>query len=86
MREVGASEAKNKFDQLLDWVEQGEEVTITRHGKEVARLVPAKPGFNLMEAHAAVRRIRERAEQLKLGPFDWSEWKAFRDEDRPSAS
>jgi prevent-host-death family protein len=41
MREVGASEAKNRFGQLLDWVEQGEEVTITRHGKEVARLVPS---------------------------------------------
>ena len=77
MREIGAFEARNKFGQLLDWVERGEEVTITRHGKEVARLIPAKLGFNRVEAHAAVRRIRERAEQLKLGPFDWSEWKAF---------
>jgi prevent-host-death family protein len=83
MREIGAFEAKNKFGQLLDWVEKGEEITITRHGKEVARLVPAKLGPNREEAHAAVRRIRERAEQLKLGPFDWSEWKTFRDEGRP---
>jgi prevent-host-death family protein len=83
MREVGAFEAKNKFGQLLDWVERGEEITITRHGKEVARLVPAKPGFNRAESHAAAQRIRERAEQLKLGAFDWSEWKAFRDEGRP---
>lgn len=82
MREIGAFEAKNKFGQLLDWVASGEEVTITRHGKEVARLVPAKPGFNRDEARAAVRRIRERAEQLKLGSFDWTEWKAFRDEGR----
>lgn len=64
-------------------MERGEEVTITRHGKVVAHLVPAKPGLNRMEAHAAMRRIRERAEQLNLGPFDWSEWKAFRDEGRP---
>jgi prevent-host-death family protein len=83
MREVGAFEAKNKFGQLLDWVEQGEEVTITRHGKEVARLVPAKRGCNREEARAAVRRLRERAEQLKLGPFDWSEWKSYRGEGRP---
>ena len=83
MREIGAFEAKNKFGQLLDWVASGEEVTITRHGKEVARLVPAKPGFNRDEARAAVRRIRERAEQLKLRSFDWAEWKAFRDESRP---
>jgi prevent-host-death family protein len=82
MREIGAVEAKNKFSQLLGWVERGEEITITRRGREVARLVPAKPGFNREEAHAVVRRIRERAEQLKLGPFDWSEWKAFREEGR----
>jgi prevent-host-death family protein len=49
----GAFEAKNKFGQLLDWSASGEEVTITRHGKEVARLVPAKPGFNREEARAA---------------------------------
>ncbi len=83
MREIGAFEAKNKFGQLLDWVASGDEVTITRHGKEVARLVPAKQGFNRDEARAAVRRIRERAEQLKLGAFDWAEWKAYRDEGRP---
>ena len=40
MHTIGAFEAKNKFGQLLDGVEHGEEVTITRHGKEVARLVP----------------------------------------------
>jgi prevent-host-death family protein len=83
MREVGAFEAKNKFGQLLDWVEHGEEVTITRHGKEVARLVPARPGFNREEARAAIRRMRERAESRKLGRFNWTEWKSFRDEGRP---
>ena len=36
---VGAFEAKTKFSELLDRVEQGEEVVITRHGKTVARLV-----------------------------------------------
>lgn len=83
MREVGAFEAKNKLGQLLDLVEQGEEITITRHGKDVARLVPARHHVSREEARAAVRRIRERAEQSKLGHFDWSEWKAYRDEGRP---
>jgi prevent-host-death family protein len=83
MREVGAFEAKNKLGQLLDQVERGEEITITRHGKEVARLVPARHAFNREEARAALRRIRERAQQRKLGRFNWSEWKAFRDEGRP---
>jgi prevent-host-death family protein len=41
MREIGAFEAKNKLGTLLDWVEQGEEVVITRRGKAVARLVPS---------------------------------------------
>ena len=83
MREVGAFEAKNKLGQLLDLVERGEEVTITRHGKEIARLVPSRPVHDRNEARAAIRRIRQRAERRKLGRFDWSDWKAFRDEGRP---
>lgn len=81
MAEVGAFEAKNKLSALLDLVEQGEEVVITRHGKEVARLVPPKGGYNKEEARAAIRRIRERAEKLKLG-ITLEEAKAWRDEGR----
>jgi prevent-host-death family protein len=83
MHEIGAFEAKNKLGHLLDLVEQGEEITITRRGKEVARLVPARQTVNRAEARAAVARIRTRAEQQKLGRFDWPEWKAYRDEGRP---
>ena len=83
MREFGAFEAKNKLGQLLDLVEHGEEVIITRHGKAVARLVPPKRAVNRDQARAAIRRIRERAEMLKLGPFEWTEWKFYRDEGRP---
>jgi prevent-host-death family protein len=46
MHEIGAFEAKNKLSTLLDRVERGEEVLITRRGKAVARLVPAEPGFD----------------------------------------
>ena len=83
MREFGAFEARNKLGQLLDLVERGEEVVITRHGRQVARLVPAKGRPSREEARAALRRIRDRAEKLRLGPFDWAEWKAYRDEGRP---
>ena len=83
MRAVSAFEAKNRLGELLDLVEQGEEVIITRHGRDVARLVPARPTRNREQARAAIRRIRERAEQRGLGPFDWSEWKSRRDEGRP---
>jgi prevent-host-death family protein len=82
MREIGAFEAKNKLGQLLDLVESGEEVLITRHGKQVARLVPAHPVVQRDAARAAIQRIRARAERRKLGRFDWSEWKAYRDEGR----
>lgn len=37
---VGAFEAKTKFSELLERVSRGEEITITRHEKPVARLVP----------------------------------------------
>ena len=83
MTTVGAFEAKNKLSALLDLAEAGEEVVITRHGKEVARLVPPRGKPNREEARAAIRRIRQRAEEAKLGPFDWEEWKAYRDEGRP---
>jgi prevent-host-death family protein len=82
LREFGAFEAKNKLGQLLDLVEQGEEIMITRHGKEVARLVPVRSIRSREEARAALRRIRERAEHRKLGRFDWAEWKSYRDEGR----
>jgi prevent-host-death family protein len=64
MREVGAFEAKNKLGQLLDLVERGEEVIITRHGKPVARLVPPKKAFNRDQArgrHRAHPRARGEA-------------------------
>jgi len=83
MKEIGAFEAKNRLGTLLDWVEQGEEVVITRRGKAVARLVAARRRADPEKARAASRRIRERAEKLGLGRFDWAEWKAYRDEGRP---
>jgi prevent-host-death family protein len=40
MREVQASEAKARLASLLDAVERGETIVITRHGKPIARIVP----------------------------------------------
>ena len=37
---IGAFEAKTKFSELLEHVSQGAEITITKHEKPVARLVP----------------------------------------------
>lgn len=41
MENVGSFEAKTHLSQLLERVANGEEFTITKHGKPVARLVPA---------------------------------------------
>ena len=67
---------------LLDRVEQGEEIVITRHGRPVARLVPNTGGFDRAQARAAFDRIRARAVVLKGGTFDWEEFKADRDAGR----
>jgi prevent-host-death family protein len=40
MRTVGIFEAKMHFSTLLEQVERGEEIMLTKHGKAVARLVP----------------------------------------------
>lgn len=42
MHSIGIYEAKNRFSALIELVEKGEEVRITRHGKEVARVVPMR--------------------------------------------
>jgi prevent-host-death family protein len=82
MFEVGAFEAKNTLGSLLDRVEKGEEVRITRHGKKLARLVPDVPQHNVADALAALDEITALAKKAKAGPFDWEEWKAYRDEGR----
>ncbi|MGH7418633.1 MAG: type II toxin-antitoxin system Phd/YefM family antitoxin [Candidatus Rokuibacteriota bacterium] len=44
MTTVGVYEAKTRLPELLGRVAQGERVTITRHGKPIAALVPATTG------------------------------------------
>ena len=42
MQTLGIYEAKTRFSALIDLVELGEEVRITRHGKEVVRMLPVR--------------------------------------------
>ena len=85
--QVGAFQAKNTLGTLLDRVEQGEEIVITRHGKPVAKLVPHTGHPDQDQAQAAFERLRERARQLaRENPgrpaFDWEEVKKLREEGR----
>ena len=67
MREIGAFEAKNKLGTVLDWVERGEEVVITRHGKAVARMVPVVASFDRAKAKQAAKALLETSRGLSLG-------------------
>lgn len=83
MATVGAFEAKTHFAQLLERVQRGEEIMITRRGRLVARLVPATVKPDPEIALAAFRRLRERAKRANVGKFDWSEWRTYVDQGRP---
>ena len=61
MRSVGAFEAKTHLAALLDAVSAGEQITITRHGHPVARLVPpaAQPPDSVAETIARLRQFNQ---------------------------
>jgi prevent-host-death family protein len=82
MDEIGSFDAKNRLSELLAKAERGEETIITRRGRPVAKLVPLSSGHDIAGARGAMRRIRTLAQQMKLSPFDWGEWKNYRDEGR----
>ena len=70
MREIGAFEAKNKLGQLLDLVEAGQEIVITRRGKPVARLVSPSTRFDPERARKAAAAIRAMSRSATLGGLD----------------
>lgn len=57
MREVQSSAAKTHLPQLLDEVERGATIVITRHGRRVARLVP-EDGQRWEDAGRAVDQLQ----------------------------
>jgi len=64
IKSVGAYEAKSKLSELLDQVEGGRSITITRHARSIARLVPATEA----PVDASVfTRIRALHARLSLG-------------------
>ena len=65
MRDVGIYEAKTKLPSLINAVERGETITITRHGKPVAKLVPVEGGA--MDIKQLLREMKEFREKH---PFD----------------
>ena len=80
---VGAFEAKNTLGALLDRVERGEEIVITRHGKPVARLAPCVTPIDREIGKAALARIQARARAFNGAPIPWEILKRDRDVGRP---
>jgi prevent-host-death family protein len=68
MREIQASDAKARLPQLLDDVERGETLIITRHGRVIARIVPEvnRRQEEVDKALASIRELRNRAAKITL--------------------
>ncbi len=65
MDRIGIYDAKVKLSQLIERVEAGGEVVITKRGKPVARLVPPEVPRRRSPARAA-KRIRTLCERLNI--------------------
>jgi len=81
MREIQASEAKAHLPQLLDEVERGSTLIITRHGRRIARIVPEvdRRQEEVDRALDAIRALRVRTGRIAVG-----ELLSARDEGRKS--
>ena len=68
MREIQASDAKARLPQLLDDVERGETLIITRHGRAIARIVPEanRRQEEVDRALASIRELRKRTRKVSL--------------------
>ena len=67
-REVQASEAKTHLSQLLDEVERGETIIITRHGRPIARIVPeaSQRQQEIDQAMADIEELRKHTGRVSI--------------------
>ena len=74
MTAVNVHEAKTHLSRLLAQVEAGEEITIARNGKPVARLVPCKSRgkrqFGLMKGNKAWEELGSNI-KIEIGNQGW---------------
>ncbi len=56
---ISTADAKNRLSELLGEVARGAEVTITKRGVPVAKLVPVTPTFDREKARLAADGIRK---------------------------
>ncbi|WP_419805396.1 type II toxin-antitoxin system Phd/YefM family antitoxin [Terriglobus sp.] len=91
MTEIDIETAKQQIGPLLDRVAGGEQVTITAHGRAVARVLPTgtlpapvdrtpEQQQRIIDAMADIDRLRA---SLTPGDYSWEEMKKLRDFGRP---
>lgn len=68
MAEIGVFEAKTHLSALLDRVQKGEEIVITRHGKPVARLTAPAKRWTRESVERAMDEIKDLRKHTRLGP------------------
>ncbi len=73
--EVALYEAKNKLSGLVDEVVKGREITITRRGKAVARLMPVADRFDRVKVAQAIDSLLEIRKGVSLGGLSVKELK-----------
>ncbi len=81
MDEISEFDAQSDLKTLLDQVEQGREVIITRDGRPMARLVAVDEVARAREGAAELRQLKAEI-AARGGLMSWAELKAYRDEGR----
>ena len=78
MQTIGAFQAKTHFSSILDQVEKGDSVIITRHGRAIARLIPVT-GSDREKIKLTIQRVKQLSQRNTLNGLDG---KTLRDEGR----
>lgn len=68
MTTISAFAAKTRFGELLDRVERGEEIVITRHDRSIARISPLVEKPDLARVRQAVAALRKIGREHRLNP------------------
>lgn len=84
MRHVAVATLKDKLSEYLAAAEAGDQLVITRHGREIARIMPpiTDKRVKMSELVERTRRFRETF-RAKYGPVSSDEIKQWIEEERP---